>query len=164
MGIQLQLAPLSYNGLLHMSNRHTCSLCPLIPEQPPLLVSGSAHTIGGFSRPEGKSSVTYWDVPISNRRLHRIFRFRMGAHHLPIQIGRHLRQPRSMRVCHMCHLGALCDERHILLVCAALGDLRSQYAPLIAESSGVMAQLVWADDQPLVSKYTIACLDRSEVH
>ena len=45
-----------------------------------------------------------------------------------------------------------------------LGDLRSQYAPLIAESSGVMAQLVWADDQPLVSKYIIACLDRSEVH
>ena len=47
---------------------------------------------------------------------------------------------------------------------SALGDLRSQYAPLIAESSGVMAQLVWADDQPLVSKYIIACLDRSEVH
>ena len=34
----------------------------------------------------------------------------------------------------------------------------------LAESSGVMAQLVWADDQPLVSKYIIACLDRSEVH
>ena len=88
----------------------------------------------------------------------------MGAHHLPIQMGRHLRQPRSMRVCHMCHSGALCDERHILLECPALGDLRSQYAPLIAESSGVMAQLVWADNQPLVSKYIIACLDRSEVH
>ena len=68
------------------------------------------------------------------------------------------------RVCHMCHSGALCDERHVLLECPALGDLRSQYAPLIGESSGVMAQLVWADDQPLVSKYIIACLDRSEVH
>ena len=60
--------------------------------------------------------------------------------------------------------GALCDERHVLLECPALGDLRSQYAPLIAESSGIMAKLVWADDQPLVSKYIIACLDRSEVH
>ena len=39
-----------------------------------------------------------------------------------------------------------------------------QYAPLLAESSGVMAQLVWAHDQPLVSKYIITCLDRSEVH
>ena len=62
----------------------------------------------------------------------------MGAHHLPIQMGRRLRQPRSMRVCHMCRSGALCDERHILLECPALGDLRSQYAPLIAESSGVI--------------------------
>ena len=63
-----------------------------------------------------------------------------------------------------CVTQALCDERHILLECPAVGDLRSQYAPLIAESSGVVAQLVWADDQPLVSKYIIACLDRSEVH
>ena len=47
MGIQLQLAPLSYSELLYMSDRHTCSLCPLIPEQPPLLVSGSAYTIDG---------------------------------------------------------------------------------------------------------------------
>ena len=45
--VQLQLAPLSYSELLYMSDRHTCSLCPLIPEQPPLLVSGAAHTIGG---------------------------------------------------------------------------------------------------------------------
>ena len=45
-----------------------------------------------------------------------------------------------------------------------LGDLRSQYAPLIAEGSGIMAQLVWADDQPLLSEYIIACFDRSEVH
>ena len=52
-------------------------------------------------------------------------------------------------------------ERHILLECPALGDLRSQYAPLIAESSGIMAKLGWADDQPLVSKYIVACLDRS---
>ena len=28
----------------------------------------------------------------------------------------------------------------------------SSLPPLIAESSGIMAQLVWADDQPLVSK------------
>lgn len=69
-----------------------------------------------------------------------------------------------MRVYHMCHSGALCDERHILLECPALGDLRSQYAPLSAESLGIMAQLVWADDQPPVSKYIIACLDTSEVH
>ena len=72
----------------------------------------------------------------------------MGAHHLPIQMGRHLRQPRSRRVCHMSHSGALCDERHVFLECPALDDVRIKFAPLIAESSGIMALLVWADDQP----------------
>ena len=150
-------------AFVHERQAHLQSL-PLDPRTAPSAGVRLCTCHWWFSRPEGKSSVTYWDVPISNRRLHRIFRFRMGAHHLPIQMGRNLRQSRSRRVCHMCRSGALCDERHILLECPALGDLRSQYAPLIAESSGVMAQLVWADDQPLVSKYIIACLDRSEVH
>ena len=117
-----------------------------------------------FSRPEGKASATYWDVPMSNSKLHRVLRFRMGAHHLPIQMGRHLRLPRGMRVCHMCHSGAICDERHVLMECSALLDLRVTFAPLIAEASGIMARLVWADDQPLVSKYIIACLNRAESH
>ena len=117
-----------------------------------------------FSRPEGKASATYWDVPMSNSKLHRVLRFRMGAHHLPIQMGRHLRLPRGMRVCHMCHSGAICDERHVLMECSALLDLRVAFAPLIAEASGIMARLVWADDQPLVSKYIIACLNRAESH
>ena len=58
----------------------------------------------------------------------------------------------------MCHTGALGDERHMLLECPALADLRDEFSPLIAECSGVMARLVWA--QPMVSRYIIACLDR----
>ena len=146
----------------HERQAHAQSL-PLDPRTAPSAGVRLCTYHRWFLRPEGKSSVTYWDVAISNRRLHRIFRLRMGAHHLPIQMGRHLQQPRSIRVCHMCHSGALCDERHVLLECPALGDLRSQYAPLIAESSGIMAKLVWADDQPLVSKYIIiACLEEEE--
>ena len=57
----------------------------------------------------------------------------------------------------------MCDERHVLMECSALADLRVAFAPLIAECSGIMARLVWANDQPLVSKYIIACLDRAEV-
>ena len=112
-----------------------------------------------LSRREGKSSVTDWDVPMGNCRLHRIFRFRMGARHLPIQMGRHLRQPRSMRVYHMCHSGALCDERHILMECPALGDVRSQYAPLIAESSGIMAQTLYGQMiSPLLASTSLILL------
>ena len=46
--------------------------------------------------------------------------------------------------------------------CSALVDLRDAFAPLIAEASGVMAKLVWADDQPLFSSHIIACLNRAE--
>ena len=41
----------------------------------------------------------------------------------------------------------MCDERHVLMECSALLDLRVTFAPLIAEASGIMARLVWADDQ-----------------
>ena len=46
----------------------------------------------------------------------------------------------------------------MLLECPALADLRDEYSPLVAECSGVMARLVWASDQPMVSRYIIACL------
>ena len=46
------------------------------------------------------------------------------------------------------------------IVYPALADLRDEYSPLIAECSGVMARLVWARKQPMVSRYIIACLDR----
>ena len=74
-----------------------------------------------------------------------------------------------MRVYHMYHSGAPCDERHILLECPALGDLRKSVCPIDCrilrhqKTKSFACQNVWADDQPLVSKY-IACLDGSEVH
>ena len=73
-----------------------------------------------------------------------------------------IQRSRVVKVLAYIHTGH--SALHALLECPALGDLRSQYAPFISESSGIMARLVWADDQPLVSKYIIACLDRSEVH
>ena len=92
-----------------------------------------------FARPQGRTSATYWDAPVTNSKLHRVFRFRMGAHRLPIQTGRHLRLPRSRRVCRLCRTYAMCGKRHVLLECLALADLRSEYAQLIADCSGVMA-------------------------
>ena len=113
-----------------------------------------------FSRPTHQVCPVYWEVPTSTAKLQRTMRFRMGSHLLPIEQGRHLRLPRHRRVCRLCHTGALGDERHILLECPALADLRDEYSPLVAECSGVMARLVWARNQPMVSRYIIACLDR----
>ena len=54
----------------------------------------------------------------------------------------------------------------MLLECPALADLRDEFCPLIAKFPGVMARLVWAmvmvlaRNQPMVSRYSIACRDR----
>ena len=101
----------------------------------------------------------YWDrVPMSTAKLQRILRFRMGSHLLPIEQGRHLRLPRHRRVCRLCHTGALGDERHMLLECPALADLRDEFSPFIAECSGVMARLVWARNQPMVAGTSLPAL------
>ena len=113
-----------------------------------------------FSRPAHQVCPVYWEVPMSTAKLPRILRLYMGSHLLLIELGRHLRLPRHRRVCRLCHTGALGDERHMLLECPALADLRDEYSPLVAECSGVMARLVWARNQPMVSRYIIACLDR----
>ena len=46
--------------------------------------------------------------------------------------------------------------RHILLECPALADLKEE----VADCSDVMGRLVWARNQPMSSRYIIACLDR----
>ena len=97
---------------------------------------------------------------MSTAKLQKSLRVRMGYHLLPIEQGRHLRLPRHRRVCRLCQTGALGDERHLLLECPALADLRDEYSPLVAECSGVMDRLVWARNKPMVSRYIIACLDR----
>ena len=76
-------------------------------------------------------------------KLQRIFTFGMGSHMLPIEQGRHVQLPRHRHVCKVCRTGALGDERHLLLECPALADVRVQFSQLIAQSSGVVARLAW---------------------
>ena len=48
---------------------------------------------------------------MGNAKLHRILRFRMGSHHLPVEEGRHFNLPRASRVCNLCNTDALGDEK-----------------------------------------------------
>ena len=96
---------------------------------------------------------------MGNARLHRILRFRMGSHHLPVEEGRHFNLPRASLVCNLCSTGALGDERHMLLECLALADLRLQFSSLLLSCSSVMRRLLWAKDQH-VCRHIIACLDQ----
>ena len=50
-----------------------------------------------------------------------------ASHHLPAEEGRFLNLPRASRVCNLCNTGASGDDRHMLLECPALADLRLQF-------------------------------------
>ena len=117
-----------------------------------------------FGRPQNAACPSYWESPMGNAKLHRILRFRMGSHHLPVEEGRHFNLPRASRVCNLCNTDALGDERHMLLECPALADLRLQFSSLLLPCSGVMRRLLWAKDQHEVCRYIIACLDRMSSH
>ena len=117
-----------------------------------------------FGRPQNAACPSYWESPMGNAKLHRILRFRMGSHHLPGEEGRHFNLPRASRVCNLCNTDALGDERHMLLECPALADLRLQFSSFLLPCSGVMRRLLWAKDQHEVCRYIIACLDRMSSH
>ena len=117
-----------------------------------------------FGRPQNAACPSYWESPMGNAKLHRILRFRMGSHHLPVEEGRHFNLPRASRVCNLCNTDALGDERHMLLECPALAALRLQFSSLLLPCSGVMRRLLWAKDQHEVCRYIIACLDRMSSH
>ena len=71
----------------------------------------------------------------------------------------HRTVPRHERLCLLCNLGSLCDEKHVVFECSALQGLRDEYASLF---SGVctMKQFLWQDDLVSVAKFIHACLDK----
>ena len=117
-----------------------------------------------FVRPQNAACPSYWESPMGNAKLHRILRFCMGSHHLPAEEGRQFNLPRASRGSNLCNAGALGDERHMLLECPALADLRLQFSSLLLSCSSVMKRLLWAKDQHEVCRYIIACLDRKSSH
>ena len=105
-----------------------------------------------FGRPQNAACPSYSESPKGNAKL--ILRFHMGSHHLPVEEGRHFILPRASRVCNLCNTDALGDERHILLECTALADLRLQFSSLLLSCSSVMRRLFWAKDQHEVCTYS----------
>ena len=63
-----------------------------------------------------------------------LYRFRLGARTLPIEMGRRLRMARVARVCPLCtsiHVG---DERHYVFECPAFNDICCGFRHLFYDS------------------------------
>ena len=92
--------------------------------------------------------------------MRRLFRFRLGAYALPIEMGRRLRMARVARVCPLCpgmHVG---DERHYVLECPAFHDIRRGFQHLFDDGHGAMRLLVWHTCQKDVASCLLQLLDR----
>ena len=58
-----------------------------------------------FARPEGlRQPGPLVMLPVSARCMHTLLRFRMGAHSLPVVLGRRSGVPRAQRLCQRCNL------------------------------------------------------------
>ena len=55
--------------------------------------------------------------------------FRIGAHDLEIETGRHRNIPRENRKCKVCISNSVEDEYHFLLNCDFYTDIRCEYIP-----------------------------------
>ena len=112
-----------------------------------------------FARPPHKHARSLLDLPLSSRCMQTLFRFRMGVHRLPKDEGSWSRVPRHERLCLLCNLGSLCDEKHVVFECSALQGLRDEYASLFSDVC-TMKQFLWQDDLVSVAKFIHACLDK----
>ena len=111
-----------------------------------------------FARLSGRSGPSIVSLPLSVRCLQRFIRFRTGCHGLPRDTGSWARTPRSTRLCQLCSLGALGDEKHMVFECPALASLRTTYQHLFV-CAPTMRQFMWQRDIVGVAKFIDSCLE-----
>ena len=70
---------------------------------------------------------------ISNDKLRsELAAFRLSAHNLVIERGRHINVPRENRICRLCSMSMVESEFHVLLVCPRYSDIRRDLLPSTA--------------------------------
>ena len=112
-----------------------------------------------FSHSAHQVCPVYWEVPMSTAKLQRILRFRGLT---CCQLSRAAICACLARgVCRLCHTGALGDERHMLLECPALADLRDEYSPLRPSSMWLMTPTKTRPHKPMLAEWTSEILSLS---
>ena len=66
--------------------------------------------------------------------MHVLLCLRMGAHSVPVVLGRRTDAPRAQRLCEQCNQHAVGDGRHMVFERPALQCVRDKYAALCAWS------------------------------
>ena len=73
---------------------------------------------------------------INPSHLTSLLRFRLGAHDLPVAVGRFSRVPRSQRLCQLCSSGTIGDEFHMVFECPFYTRVRGRFPQLFERFGG----------------------------
>jgi hypothetical protein len=85
------------------------------------------------------------------------FRFRMGVHALPMDVGRRRGIPRLLRHCDMCGTGVVGDEHHFIFMCPALAPVRERFRPSFASGTRSLRLFIWQQDLRAVVRFVHEC-------
>ena len=99
-------------------------------------------------------------LPLPRRAMVSLLRLRTGCHSLPNIAGSWEAVPRSQRLCPLCE-GPYADERHALLECPALVELRRKHGRLFGGHLS-MRQFMWQRDMIPLVQYVVECLKAFE--
>ena len=100
-------------------------------------------TSSQFARPQHlRQPAPLLMQPLSARRMRVLLRFRMGAHSLPVVLGRRFGAPRAQRLCQWCDQDAI-GTNAMVVECPALLWVRDKYAALLAHGACIMQHFMW---------------------
>ena len=81
----------------------------------------------------------------------------MGSHGLHRNAGSWAGVPRVGRVCRLCGVGSMGDEKHLVFECPHLQTIRDKYPVLFGVPT--MVQFLWQDNLVNVSNFICECMD-----
>ena len=111
-----------------------------------------------FARPAVTHRKVIFRLPLSNKCVQSLLRFRLGCHNLPRDVGTRTAIPRSQRFCHVCSVGQPGDEYHLVFECRGLQRIRDRYPGLFGHHAETMIQFMWQADLHGVAKFVTDCL------
>ena len=106
------ISPISYRSRLLEQSHEFWASTHISPRTCPIKGAKCCTYQRCFAR-VGPVPEPYFELPLSRSSLGQLFRYRLGAHMLPVGMGRRHRQARVAQVCPHCEGGHVGDERQL---------------------------------------------------